>query len=108
MYALNDIIEIKKLKKLSNITKEEVLDAFKIHSEMLVTKCNKCHDGFTGADFNTILIEMGYNPISIIDWNDSYAYDTSGFDYIMDLFENDEEIFNAFKTYASKFYSIKK
>ncbi|AUC15799.1 hypothetical protein BTO06_11850 [Tenacibaculum sp. SZ-18] len=108
LYSIKELDSIKKLKPISEISKAEVLTVFERHSEILKTKCNKCYEGFPGADINGILIDLGYNPIQKIDWNDSYAYEVSGFDNIMDKYREDEEVVAAYRKYFSTFIENKK
>src|ERR1044071_7483416 len=82
LYSRNDMIRIGKLKPLEGITKKEIFEVFKKHEIMCRTKCNKCYEGFPGADFNGIIIEMGYNPIYKKPWNGSYSYSVSSYDFI--------------------------
>lgn len=103
LYSIKELDSIKKLKSVSEISKAEVLLVFKRHSEILKSKCNKCYEGFPGADINGILIDLGYNPIQKVDCNDSYAYEVSGFDNIMDKFREDEEVVAAYKKYFLAF-----
>lgn len=107
LYSINEIITIRNLKAISEISKKEVMKVFKQHSKLCKTKCNKCYEGFPGAEVNQIIIEMGYNPICKIPRNDSYTYQTSGFDNIMDIYKSDKEIYSFYKKYFLDFINNK-
>jgi hypothetical protein len=92
LYSKSDIVRISKLKPLEIITKPEILELFKRHEAICKTKCNKCFEGFPGADINGILIEMGYNPVYKKPRNDSYTYSVSASSFIMDKYRDDPEI----------------
>lgn len=103
LYSRSDIVRISKLKSLETITKPEILELFKKHEVICKTKCNKCYEGFPGADFNGILIEMGYNPINKKPRDAGYKYSVSAFDFIMDRYREDPEIKEA-ANYLKEFF----
>jgi hypothetical protein len=107
LYSKSDIVRISKLKSLETITKPEILELFKKHEAICKTKCNKCYEGFPGADMNGILIEMGYNPINKVPWNAGYKYKVSAFDFIMDKHRSDPEIDQAYRKYFWEFMTGK-
>jgi hypothetical protein len=107
LYSKSDLAAIKKMAPLAGIKKPEILELFKRHEEVCKTKCNKCYESFAGAEINEILIDMGYNPINKVEWNKSYKYSVSGFDFIMDHNKQDPEIMAAYKKYSQPFYKGK-
>ena len=61
-------------------------EAFNVFTEFGIIskqKCNKCYEGFTGSDFNRIVINMGFNPIYQEKINSQTFFSTSAFDFIM-------------------------
>lgn len=103
LYSIADIEKIKKLNPISEITKKEVLKVFKMHSEVVKSRCNKCYEGFPGAEINEIIIQLGYNPVIKKGWNDTYVYDVSGFDNMLKIYEEDSEVKNAYRAYFLPF-----
>lgn len=86
LYKKNDISFITKNKELKTISRKEVFEVFKRFKVILAKRCNRCYEGFPGADFNRVLIAMGYNPFYQRTFNNELIYDTSGFDFIMEQF----------------------
>lgn len=81
-YHRTDIIRISKLRDIKALSRTEAFNIFTQFAKISRNKCNKCYEGFPGADFNQIVINMGFNPIYQRKFNDEMIYETSAFDFI--------------------------
>jgi hypothetical protein len=112
-YTKRTLTTISKLKDISSLTREEAFEVFKRFKAVSTTRCNRCYEGFPGADFNNILINMGFNPISQEKFNNEIVYETSAFDYIMDKFvgresqKKDKELYDYYKLISNEFFNGK-
>ncbi|MBL7700240.1 MAG: hypothetical protein JNK79_18890 [Chitinophagaceae bacterium] len=79
LYNKNDLISITGLKSSEKFLRDDAFEFLLRLNEKLKSKCNRCYAGFTDAYMNEVLIEMGFNPISVRTANKSAWYNTSGF-----------------------------
>lgn len=110
-YTKKTLATISKLKDIGNLTREEAFEVFKRFKAVSATRCNRCYEGFPGADFNNILMNMGFNPISQKKFGNEIVYNTSVFDYIMDKFvggesgKRDKELYDYYKSISNEFFN---
>lgn len=90
-YRKNDIDKIKNLRDLNTISREDAFTILRRFEVLTKQLCNRCYEGFPGANINRIAITMGYNPVTRRKWNQGFVFETSVFDFIVDKFVGRDE-----------------
>lgn len=98
--------DIRKLPLITSMPREEVISLMNRIIESMDTVCNSCQEGVHGANWNSVIIDLGYNPV--IKEADGFGYNPFGLDVVWKKYrdEEDAELLELMQTMMGRFQNM--
>ncbi|NVK03612.1 MAG: hypothetical protein HWD92_02270 [Flavobacteriia bacterium] len=98
--------DITQLPRVTSMPREEVISLMNRIIESMDTVCNSCQEGVHGANWNSVIIDLGYNPV--IKEDNGFGYNSFGLDEVWKKYrdEEDAELLELMQSMLERFHNL--